>query len=473
LSEVVWSGSEKVMSAEPPSSEAMTVQALIRGAKELRTQGQVRTAVPLLERATLLEPSNVSAWTQLAYTLLVLNRFWEAAWAYQRVVELDPDDASSWRNLGYAFRMLHRPREELVAYDRAIALEPDHVEVWNRRATALQRLGRFAEMLQASERARALDATNVVAWYNAGAAYASLRRYPEALGAFERTLALDPTEAWYWGEKARVLARLRRYEEALGAIEHGLTLAPKDQRVWQAKVRILWRMRRFRQMWRALVHTSTLQVTLSQLPVPTEEEEAADREASTLRGLWMTMLLVPWRRMDREAFATADLALVERVGSWALWLYGLLYVLAGVALSALWLTKSGSVTLGVIGMALCILTTGLFGLLAQALGAGTIQLLGKIFPSAPDGRTSMRAYLKYLRFPLLLVASLLAIPIATCLYALVATRSLSVANQQQALLAFVGGMVLVAVIALVVNRLVARKTARPLSPPVDSTLTAS
>ncbi len=122
------------------------------------------------------------------------------------------------------------------------------------------------------------------------------------------------------------------------------------------------------------------------------------------------MLLVPWRQMDREAFATADLALVERVGSWAFWLYGLLYVFAGLALSTLWLTKSGSVTLGVMGMVLCILATGLFGLLAQALGAGMILLLGKIASSPPEGRTSLVAYLRYLRGPLLLIASLRSDP---------------------------------------------------------------
>jgi tetratricopeptide (TPR) repeat protein len=459
------------MSAGSPSSEE-TVPDLIRQAEELRTTGQVAAAVPLLERATRLDPTNVSAWRQLAYTLLVLNRFWAAAWAYQRVVELDPDDASSWRNLGYAFCMLHRPREELVAYDRAIALEPDYVEVWNRRATALLRLGRFAEMLQASERARTLDVSNIVAWNNAGIAYTGLKRYPEALEAFERTLTLDPTEAWYWRGKARALLHLRRYEEALDAIEQGLTRAPKDQRLWSLKVRVLWRMRRFRQMWRALVQTSTLEYTVDQLPVPTDEEETADREASTLRGLWTTMLLVPWRNMDREAFATADLALVERVGSWAFWLYGLLYVLAGVALSALWLTLSGSVTLGVMGMALRILTAGLFGLLAQALGAGMILLLGKMVRSPPGGRTSLRAYLKYLRGPLLLIASLLVIPTTACVYALVATLSLSGAYRLQVFTAFVGGMALVAVTALVVNRRVARKDARPHSPR-DSTQTTT
>jgi Flp pilus assembly protein TadD len=96
------------MSAGSPSSEE-TVPALIRQAEELRTTGQMAAAVPVLERATRLDPTNISAWTQLGYTLLLVNRFAEAAWAYQRVVELSPEDAASWRSLGYAFRMQRRP----------------------------------------------------------------------------------------------------------------------------------------------------------------------------------------------------------------------------------------------------------------------------------------------------------------------------------------------------------------------------
>jgi Flp pilus assembly protein TadD len=143
-----------VMSEESPSPEG-AVPEPIRQAKELRSQGHEADAVSLLERSTRLEPENASAWAQLGYTLLLVNLFAEAAWAYQRVVELHPGNAASWRNLGYAFRMQQRPREALVAYDRAIAVDPEHVEVWNRRATALQMLGRFTEMLQASEQARA------------------------------------------------------------------------------------------------------------------------------------------------------------------------------------------------------------------------------------------------------------------------------------------------------------------------------
>jgi tetratricopeptide (TPR) repeat protein len=475
--ESAWSGLEMVMSAGSPSSKE-TVPALIRQAEELRTARQVAAAVPVLERATRLDPTNISAWTQLGYTLSLVNRFAEAAWAYQRVVELDPDDAASWRNLGYAFRMQRRPREALVAYDRAIAMEPNYGEVWNRRATALQMLGRFAEMLQASERARALDVTNVRAWNNAGTALAGLKRYPEALEAFERTLALDPTVAWFWRNKASVLSHLGRNAEGLEAIETGLTLAPNDTHLWQVKIRILRRLRRFPQMWRAMAHTTTLPFTPSELPVPTEEEEAAEQEAYSLRGLMIQMLLVPWRRLHPAAYATAnaDTAVLERVIRWGIWLIGLCYLGAGLTLSAVWFSQAGGAS-GFAGTALRLATTGLCGLLAQALGAGAMVVLGRLgprFAPRPEDTAPVRAHLKAAATLIALVLGILAIPLVAFVYALVQVRALSGISRQQTLLMFLGGMALVGMIVLVVNGIEARKTTRlVVSPPLPARLTNS
>jgi nitrate reductase gamma subunit len=101
-----------------------------------------------------------------------------------------------------------------------------------------------------------------------------------------------------------------------------------------------------------------------------------------------------------------------------------------------------------------------------------ILLLGKMVQSPPGGRTSLVAYLRYLGVPFLLIASLLVILAMACVYALVATISLSVANRQQVFTVFVGGLALVAVVALVVNRRVTRKEAQAHSP-LDSTQTTT
>ncbi len=342
--------------------------------------------------------------------------------------------------------------------------------MWNRRATALQMLGRFDDMRQASERARALDVTNVRAWNNTGVALAGLKRYPEALEAFEHTLALDPAEASYWGNKAKVLVNLRCYEEGLDAIERALTLAPNDAMLWGVKTRILWRLRRFPQAIQAMAHTSSRLFTPRQLPTSTEEEELAWQEASTVRGVWTKMLLVPWRRMDPEAHPIPQLALAERVALWGVWLCGMFYLLAGFALSAWWLNHSSLTAPGaIVGTAFRAITTGLLGLLAQALGAGVVVLLGSLLATPAEGTATIRTYLRFLLIPALGVVSILAIPTVGFIYALTQALSLSSVSRQQALITFLGGLAVVTVIALVVNGIAALKSARLLSPPLGST----
>jgi Tetratricopeptide repeat len=357
-------------------------------------------------------------------------------------------------------------------------LEPNHVDLWNRRATALQMLGRFDDMLQATEQARALDATNVRAWNNAGIAFAGLKRYPEALEAFERTLALAPTEAWFWRNKASVLSHLGRDAEGLEAIEAALTLAPNDPHLWQVKIRILRRLRRFPQLWRAIAHTTTLPFTPRELPAPTDEEEAAEQKAYSLRGLWFQMLLVPWRRLHPATYAmtNADTALLERVMRWGIWLIGQCYLVAGLALSAVWISQSGGAS-GFVGTALRIATTGLCGLLAQALGATLIVALGRLGPKfapTPEGTAPVRAHLKPAVTLIVLVLGILAIPLVAFVYALVHAIALSGSSRQQAFLLFLGGMALVEVIVLVVNGIEARKTTRlVVSSPLPTHLTNS
>ena len=341
----------------------------------------------------------------------------------------------------------------------------------------MQTLGRFDDMLQASEQARALDVTNVRAWNNAGIALAGLKSYAEALEAFEQTLTLDPTESWYWGNKARVLTHLRRYEEGLEAIDKALTLAPNDPHLWGAKIRILRRMRRFRQMWQAMVHTSTLQFTPRELPEPTEDEDAAEKKAYSLRGLWFQMLLVPWRRLHPATYATtnADTALVERVVRWGIWLIGLSYLVAGLSLCAVWLAHAGGDG-GFVGTALRTVTTGLGGLLAQVVGAGVMLLVGRVgerYVSMPEGPSPLRTYFARKLMLIPLVMGILAIPAALFVYALMQAQALSGANRQLAFMTFLSGMALVAVIVLVVNRMAARKTVQQFPHPTDSRLTNS
>jgi hypothetical protein len=257
-----------------------------------------------------------------------------------------------------------------------------------------------------------------------------------------------------------------------------LTLAPNNPHVWGVKIRILRRLRRFPLMWRAMAHTTTLPFTPHELTAPTEEEEAAEQQAYSLRGLWFQMLLVPWRGLRPAAYATtnADTALLEQVMRGGIWLIGLCYLGAGLTLSAVWFSQAGG-EIGVVGIALRIATTGLCGLLAQTIAAAAMVALGRLgprFAPTPEGTAPVRAHLKPVVTGTVLVMGILAVPLVAFVYALVQAIALSGVSRQQAFLLFLGGMTLVGVIVAVVNGIEARETTLlVVSPPLPAQLTNS
>lgn len=155
-----------------------------------------------------------------------LERFGEAAKAYQYVVERDADDFASWNNLGNAHAGLGDHTAAVVALERAMALDPaapptrlnlasalknadrwDEAEKVLRQAAddfpddarPLQELyvllkqdGRHDEALPVMERAVAREPDDSGLQLKLGIEYGIARRSAEAERAFRRAIALDP-----------------------------------------------------------------------------------------------------------------------------------------------------------------------------------------------------------------------------------------------------------------------------------------
>lgn len=107
-------------SAEPVREDAV---ALIEKGHALIQEGQPAPALAYLERATVLDPSNVQAW---------LKR-------------------------GVALEKLERLRDALLAYDTAAAIEPNLPVVHLSRAGVLNRLQRYDDALRCYEQALAVQ----------------------------------------------------------------------------------------------------------------------------------------------------------------------------------------------------------------------------------------------------------------------------------------------------------------------------
>lgn len=82
-------------------------------------------ALPLLERALLLDACHADAWNNLAYALIALRRYDEALPCAARALRLKPDYPLALYNQGNALQLLNRTAEAMRSYDAALALAPE------------------------------------------------------------------------------------------------------------------------------------------------------------------------------------------------------------------------------------------------------------------------------------------------------------------------------------------------------------
>jgi serine/threonine protein kinase/Tfp pilus assembly protein PilF len=217
-------------------------------------------ALPLLERATRLNPDDFTAWLVRGNCHADMGQYPEAVQCYTAAIALRPDFAPAWRDRGTVFARQRDYRHALADLDDAIRRKPDYGEAYINRATvrretrdlpgAIDDLTRALELgahttraylLRADLRRRAGDAAGADRDLRAGldspprdqwdwlaVAEARLPRDPlVALTAVEQALAIDPAFVDALQEKAHILGeRLHKDGEALGVLDRAVELLP-------------------------------------------------------------------------------------------------------------------------------------------------------------------------------------------------------------------------------------------------------
>jgi len=93
-------------------------------AKALGAKGDPAGALAYEERALLIDPVNVHAWSGKGYALMKLGRLAEAIEPLETAVRLDPNMANAWINLGEAQLRSRNLGRAIQSLEKALTLSP-------------------------------------------------------------------------------------------------------------------------------------------------------------------------------------------------------------------------------------------------------------------------------------------------------------------------------------------------------------
>lgn len=131
--------------------------------------GKPAEALPLLEKACALEPTNAQSWGYRGKALGKLQRKPEALGCLEQAAQMEPTHAQLWLHCFEAQLELRQLPQALASLDKALALQPEHASAWGNRGLLLKELGRLPEAATCFERAMAAGAdAELMRYYLAG-----------------------------------------------------------------------------------------------------------------------------------------------------------------------------------------------------------------------------------------------------------------------------------------------------------------
>ena len=181
-------------------------------------------ALPILERATVLDPALERAWFNFGKALALLGRGKEADAAFEKCFERSPE--KRLMALAAEHHKEGRTEEAERLYRRVLRDNPRNVDALRLLAQLAAKSGRGDDAEVLLERAVEIAPDFVQALLDLGQLRKEEDRYGEALDCFNHVLALEPTHPQAHFLRAGTLARASFTHEAVDAYRRCLELRP-------------------------------------------------------------------------------------------------------------------------------------------------------------------------------------------------------------------------------------------------------
>ena len=154
-------------------------------------------AYPHFQLAVEINPRDPMSHTNLGVYLQEHGRLQEAVEQYETTIRLTSDAgllANTYANLGSAYRDLGQDGKAVESYDDAVRLNPGQFNAYLGRAVLLEREGKIDDAISQYSRSTALHPT-VEGYLRLGHALQTVNRKQEAITAYQQALSLDPNSS--------------------------------------------------------------------------------------------------------------------------------------------------------------------------------------------------------------------------------------------------------------------------------------
>lgn len=181
----------------------------------------------LLETLVEQEPSNNFFRLAVAGHHRQQKNLEEAARHLQQAISNDPSDASAYHELAFTLKEMKNYPEALRAEEAAIVLQPQRSEFRGVRGMIWVETGQFQKAKSEFEHVLKMDPNNAIAWNNLGNACRALNELPEAKKAYQKAIELSPHYAYPHNGLATILVAQGQPREAIRSFERAIELDPK------------------------------------------------------------------------------------------------------------------------------------------------------------------------------------------------------------------------------------------------------
>lgn len=135
-------------------------------AEAYMTQGFYEKALPHLEAAVAMAPTEIEHWHQLGVVRYLTGNDGGATQAFQAVLSAEPGNDEAWFNMGMVLFGQSQFADAETCFGRSLAIRATDAQTWNNRGVCLWKMGRNQDAKACFLKALQIDANDIDAKFN-------------------------------------------------------------------------------------------------------------------------------------------------------------------------------------------------------------------------------------------------------------------------------------------------------------------